>query len=368
MVDRRRFLKALIAGAIGGAVLSRLPARPALAAQEEAPELPWPYVKLDPEETRKLGHLGYYAFECAGGAFWSIVVQLKEKVGHPWTLLPVPSREEVLAAVKAKKHIASMMQYGYGGAVGWATLCGAVNGALAAIQMVIGEKAGWDKLGKALMRIYETTPLPTKKSNEYATTGKMYVSKLKSDKWLPQNISHSVLCHISVGKWCEVSGYASGSKERSERCARLTGDVAAFAVMLLNAYFDAYEKHEDAAKAASEAVSAVEYIVKHEYGGGTRLSATTAGCRTCHYKGKDYEAGQFTRGFLQCESCHRDMRPHAHIFFNPEAIQLESPGEPTTTKQLKQAASTGLAAAAVIGAVAGFTAGKAVSGKGTKKE
>lgn len=40
------------------------------------------------------------------------------------------------------------------------------------------------------------------------------------------------------------------------------------------------------------------------------LTALTADCRRCHYKGKNYEEGQFTRGFMECESCHVDRRPH----------------------------------------------------------
>ncbi|MDK2384835.1 MAG: hypothetical protein QI199_08565, partial [Candidatus Korarchaeota archaeon] len=98
----------------------------------------------------------------------------------------------------------------------------------------------------------------------------------------------SVLCHVSVSRWCVASGYASGSAERSERCGRLTGDVAAKAVELLNANMR----------------GALPEVAK------VTLSQFTADCRTCHYKGKNYEQGQFSRGFLECEACHKDMRAH----------------------------------------------------------
>ena len=101
---------------------------------------------------------------------------------------------------------------------------------------------------------------------------------------LPQSVSDSTLCHISVTKWCKESGYASGSSERSERCGRLTGDVAAKAVELLN---------------------------QHAAGTFTPVFALpeeTEQCRTCHSKGKDFEKGQFTRGKENCVDCHGE--PH----------------------------------------------------------
>ncbi|BES81547.1 hypothetical protein PABY_11140 [Pyrodictium abyssi] len=244
-----------------------------------------------------------------------------------------------MEAVREGKHLHSLFQYGYGGAVGWGTLCGALNGSLAIIQMVVGEHKHWDALGKKLMRWYESTPLPSDKSNEYAVKGMMYVpkEKMKSTKWLPSNISGSTLCHVSVGKWCEISGYASGSKERSERCGRLTGDVAAMTVQLLNTYF---EKGLSAALALAADV---------------RLSPTTASCRVCHYKGKDYEAGQFTRGYLACESCHRDMRPHAHTFVSLGGGHGEAGLKgPSWARDL---AIAGLGAAAAAGVAAGVLAG-----------
>ena len=51
-------------------------------------------------------------------------------------------------------------------------------------------------------------------------------------------MAHSVLCHVVVSKWCKETGYASGSKERSERCARLSASVARKTVELLNEYHE----------------------------------------------------------------------------------------------------------------------------------
>lgn len=291
MKNRRDFIKYLSAVALASSIYLMVDTKKVEASSipivqtNEIPPLPWPYVELDVEEVRKLGHLGYYAFACSGGAFWAIIISLRDKVGYPYTLLPLPSIDEVKQAVKEKVHINVPLIHGEGGAFGWGSLCGALNGAGAAISMV---SENWKEIGKILFRWYETFPFPSDASNEYAVNHQFLVEKYKSDKPLPRSVSNSVSCHVSVSRWCVKSGYASGSKERSERCGRLTGDVAAMAVELLNA--DLRGELDTVAKLT--------------------FTPETLECRICHYKGKDYEMGQFTRGFLQCESCHTDMRPH----------------------------------------------------------
>lgn len=291
-MNRREFLKQALA--VSGIMLLKGP-NVALAssngssssAQEEVPPLPWGYVELDPEYVRKLGHLGYYAFECAGGAFWAIMVALREQMGFPYTTLPIPSVEEVITALKEgkKEELQVPMHFGAGGGGGYGSLCGALNGACAAMTMALEIKVV-KEFTRKLFRWYEVTRIPSDTSNEYAATHQFLVPKYKTDKPLPQSVAQSVLCHASVGRWCVASGYASGSTERSERCGRLTGDVAAMAVTFMNAHL------------RGEPVEALT------------LTQVTADCRTCHYKGKNYEEGQFARGYMQCESCHTDMRPH----------------------------------------------------------
>ena len=293
-LQRRSFIKsaAIISGA---AICGAVSAKKSIASQftpepVEAPRLPWGYQELDPEYVRKLGHLGYYLEECGGGAFWAIMTAIKEKIGSPYNHIPLPSKEEFLdklAGKKTDKHLQVMMQYGVGGVMDYGTLCGAPNGSASAISIALSFDEAKPVITR-LLRFYETASFPSNEANEYADKGEFYPPKYKSSKVLPQSASHSVLCHVSVGKWCEKAGYASGSKERSERCARVTGDVAAMAVTLLNAHM----------KGELNTVFPM------------KLSQETVGCRSCHYKGKNFEAGQFTRGFTECESCHGDMRPH----------------------------------------------------------
>lgn len=287
--SRRKFLKGLVGiSGLGFLGFSKLGVANAKERNTyEVPKLPWKYVELDPEYVRKLGHFGYYMFECGGTAFWSIMTALREKVGYPYTLVPIPSKEEIVDAIYAGRRLQVPMQFGVGGGVGWGSLCGTTNGAASVITMVMKMREAKNII-RRLFRYYEESLFPTDISNKYAAQHKFFVPVYKSDKPIPRSVSGSVLCHTSVAKWCLASGFPSNSRERSERCARLAGDIAAMAVELLNANL----------KGNLNTVSPFKF------------SHDTASCRTCHYKGKKYEAGQFERGMMACETCHRDIRPH----------------------------------------------------------
>ncbi len=252
------------------------------------PPIPWGYVELDPEEVRKLGHLGYYASECGAGAVWAIFYSLRKKKGYPYTLLPIPDPDEVMEGVRKHKHVDMMFHYAVGGVEGYATLCGAANGSAFALECARGMHKAKGII-RRLYRWYESEAFPSEKSNELAKEHKFLVPYYKSDKPLPRVVSHSVLCHVQVSHWCKVSGYASGSKERSERCARIAGDVAAHAVELMNV-------------ALKGELYKYPFVVDHD----------TASCRVCHYKGKIYEQGAFDRGYMECAACHtKEIKAHA---------------------------------------------------------
>lgn len=179
---------------------------------------PWPYTRLDPEDLRKRGHKGYYDGACAYGAFHAIVGSLAEKIGEPFTLVPT-----------------QMLYFGSGGGAGWGTLCGALNGAAAAISLVLN-RANAASVVSELFGWYTAVKLPTDISNDYAVRRVFLVNR--NDKELTQTISSTPLCHGSVSKWCTETRLKVTSPERSERCARLTGDTTARAVELLNDFFD----------------------------------------------------------------------------------------------------------------------------------
>lgn len=158
-------------------------------------------------------------------------------------------------------------------------MCGSLIASATMMNMVCDKKTAF-KLVDQLFAWYEQTPFPSDISNRLAHERKFLVTKYKSTKILPQTVAHSQLCHVSVTRWCKASGYATDSHERSERCARVTADVAAFTAQLLN-------KHADG-------LSEAEYA----------MSANAAGCRSCHAKGKTFEEGGWTRGKMDCAECH----------------------------------------------------------------
>jgi len=301
-MDRRDFLKGLLLASAAGFLGlpeahagGEYPVSHSPNKYHEVPLIPWGYVELDPDEVFKRGHLGYWAGECGAGAFWAITSLLREKKGYPYNYMPIPSLKVVLEAVRHHKHLPLPMKYMNGGVEGYATLCGALNGASAAIEFALGpEKA--KPIIRRLFRWYEVTAFPTGLANEWAVKHKFY-TKGKTDKPLPSIAVHSVLCHIVVSEWCKKAGYASGSKERSERCARITAAVARQAVIFMNAAYKA--------KNEKELERALDKIFPFE------LSQETQTCRACHHKGKDYRHGQFMRGYMECDTCHHiNLREH----------------------------------------------------------
>ena len=252
---RRDFLKgagtygaATGLGVVGGIGIGN-PARANVQAQHP---FGYPESGLNVERTREVGYAGFKGVTladgtrhsgCAFGTFNAIIGQLAETVGEPYTTIPV-----------------QMMDWAGAGVVGFGTLCGTLNGASAAIGLIC---SGSDARAYVsdLLTWYSETSLPT---NLYAPTGE-----------LPQSRADSNLCHVSLTHWCRTSGFASDSPERAERCSRLSGDVAAKAVEMLN-------------------TSAL---------GLQRPSEKTV-CRACHYMGPNYAAGQFTHGDMNCLTCH----------------------------------------------------------------
>ncbi len=216
----------------------------------------YPESGLEVEKIRELGYDGFKGITladgtthsgCAFGAFNAIISQLAEVVGVPYTSIPT-----------------QMMDWAGAGVVGFGTLCGTLNGVAAAIGLICSG-ADARPFVSDLMTWYSETALPT---NILAPTGD-----------LPQSRAASNLCHVSLTRWCRTSGFASGSAERAERCARLAGDVAARAVELLN----------DGAL-------------------GLQVPAEKTVCRSCHYVGPSYAAGQFTHGEMNCLTCHIELK------------------------------------------------------------
>ena len=167
-----------------------------------------------------------------------------------------------------------MMYFGGGGGAGWGTLCGALNGAGAAISLVV-DRASASGIISELFGWYTTALFPSDVSNDYAVQHAFLVNR--NDKALKQTSSTTPLCHGSVSKWCTESGYKASSAERAERCARLTGDTMAKAVEMLNQFA---EGRFTATFVPVKAVS--ECMTCHDATYGHVISTVKMDCRQCH--------------------------------------------------------------------------------------
>ena len=116
----------------------------------------------------------------------------------------------------------------------------------------------------------------------------------KSDEVLTQNACGSVLCHVSCTKWCEAAGVAINDVKRKERCARLTGDVAAKAAELLNAHYGSGFTAEYVPPASIAACMAC-----HGAEGTKKNVASKSECEQCH---GDYEKAHSSVGQKSIEA------------------------------------------------------------------
>jgi hypothetical protein len=249
-ISRRRVLG--IAGAVvgSGAMASHTGELTSYAAGTRRSGFPWLYTKLDPKRTAQRAYQDYKKGHCMYGVFRSIVSQLAEQHGEPYASFPV-----------------DMMRYGVGGTADWGSLCGALNGAAALIGLFSKKEKELKQLVDELFLWYEQTALPV-----YCPPASLWRMTV------PACAANSVLCHVSVSRWCKASGHQARSRPQKERCRRLTADVAKKTVELLNAYFAgrfaaAQQTQEETLKCAS----------CHTKGSKRRDSLGKMHCTSCHY-------------------------------------------------------------------------------------
>jgi hypothetical protein len=206
-ISRRQLLTGAGKAAAGLAIVSA--GALSLASGASAKEAPYPfgYKKLDPKKVADLAYENWYKNFCCYATSSAILLPLREKVGGPYNTLPVEA-----------------FIFGHGGTVGWGTLCGTLMGAGLAASFAAGKEG--ENILNDMMHYYAETELPIyKPANPKAT----FKSVNKSD---------SPLCHVSVGRWMKKEGVKFLSPQRKDRCARLSADVAAKTVELLNLWAD----------------------------------------------------------------------------------------------------------------------------------
>jgi len=163
-----------------------------------------------------------------------------------------------------------MMKYGAGGIGEYGSVCGALNGGAAIIGLFVANKEHQAALIEDMFTWYEKTALPV-------------YTPLEVKKDVTKTVAGAVLCHVSTVKWVKASGCRIDSKERSERCSRLTADVIQRVVELLNGYMTSH------------------YVT------ASAMEEKTAGCIQCH--GKLGKMGT-VRAQMKCDSCHSASVAH----------------------------------------------------------
>jgi hypothetical protein len=252
-VSRRKVLGSigLSAGAGLWLAFGRGPGSATQAADKPAPV--WSYTHLDPDAIADDAYRLFADGGCMYGLFGAVVSGLASKLGGPFRSFPL-----------------HMMRYGAGGVGGWGSLCGTLNGAAAVVGLVEPAKKRRTQIVGDLFSWYESTALPT-----YAPKGH------GNSASFAKSVSQSVLCHVSVHRWCEAADSEVESDLMHERCRRLTADVAAKTVDLLNRNLQ----------------GKVQF---------TGLAPEVKSCMSCH--GKEDRADAF--GTMRCNACHELSKDH----------------------------------------------------------
>ncbi len=208
LTTRREFIIGAGKIAAGAAAVSALnPVLNTIAEEAPAaPEYPFTYVKLDPEEVKEHCYQRFYDYGgCAAGSFGGIVDILSEKVGYPFNQLPY------------------LMYANGAGGYGAASLCGSIGGCAGIIGLFLEAKDS-RAITAELFKWYRGHEFPQYDPENYAPE---------------KTVAKSVNCSDSVTKFMQANGIKEMSDPvRMSRCAAVTGEAAAKTVELLNAHFN----------------------------------------------------------------------------------------------------------------------------------
>lgn len=272
-VTRRTFLRGAAAAAPVAAALGA----PA-AVRAQAPAVPWPIPTLDPAVARDAGYFGYWAtdpwkkanYGCAYGVAAALIASIRSGLGagSPWEALPL-----------------EMFKWGKTGCVESGTLCGALAGALPIFTLA--SPACVTEMGSDLLRWYQEAALPSTEMDQ--------LDPKRPYPRQAQSVAGSPLCHVSVSSWCKAAGKLASSADRKTRCAKLTGDVAKVAAIILN-----------------RLAPGVRYVPIYP-----SLPPLYADCVRCHVDPPPPPTPAAVRlndslGVSNCTTCHPDAAPALH--------------------------------------------------------
>jgi hypothetical protein len=251
VITRRRSFARILGGmagvvAVGGGATAAVAAVRKSNEEEERKfrTLPWPYAKLNLDRVSSRAFESYAKGQCMYGAFEPLVGETADRLGGRYQSFPF-----------------EVMIFGAEGIKGWGTVCGALNGAAAAFQMLSPEPG---PLVDSLFAWFEQQPLP---NIQHASASTPAV----------QTIAGSPLCHVSIARWCESTGKKAGDPARVERCGALVASVARRAAELLNAQAAERPLPVLPASAAEQCGSC------HGKGGAVEDARAKMDCNACHF-------------------------------------------------------------------------------------
>lgn len=261
-MDRRKAMK-VAAGAFAGTGIGlftlstafkpkkQSKVEPGKIDYNESAETTWKYVTLEPAVTAQLAYGFYSEGSCMYATVKSIVSQLSEKIGEPFTSFPT-----------------HLFKYGHGGVGGYGSVCGTLNGAAALIGLLVSDKNIQNKMIADIFRWYEQEPLPS------------FSPQTANYEYTPaKSKANSVLCHASNTNWCKTAGFKVDSKERKERCSRMTCDVAFKVTAALN---DLYNNEYVADTVSNDDVNTC--LACHGSEGKVSNASVQMNCTSCHPK------------------------------------------------------------------------------------
>lgn len=261
---------AFLTGSVANRAAAEEVATPLSAAAVSADKPAWKYAVVDPNRVADLAYSGYSVGRCMFTTFQAIV----------WSVAEALEKTDPIAADAIFRFPFHMMRYGDSGANGWGSLCGSLNGAMAAISLFTVEKKTRSALCDEIANYYAQTMLP------------IYQPKDAEDETpFAQTISGSIICHVSSGKWANLVQVRTDSPERSERCTRLSADIAKKTVELLNL------------NVAALTSSDVKPIVE------LKRPEDSATCGSCHDKGG---TNSDIIGKMDCAECHPEQPVDHH--------------------------------------------------------
>ncbi|RMF95451.1 MAG: C_GCAxxG_C_C family protein, partial [Planctomycetota bacterium] len=211
----------------------------------------WTWRPIDPQRAADKAYAIYPEGSCMYAVVGGIMLTLAEEYGEPYRSFPL-----------------HMMRYGRVGIGLWGTACGVFNGGAAVIGLFRGEKDPTvrEALISQLGTWYEKTALP-----DYTPAEPAWADDIEP------SVAGSVLCHVSVDRWCEKTGYDAYCMTKKERCRRLSAAGARKVAELLN-------KH------AADSEGKLTY------------SPETRSCLECHGGSELNDI----RGSMQCNTCHTE--------------------------------------------------------------